>query len=168
MKIAVYPGSFDPVTNGHLNIIERAARLFDEVIVCVMVNSEKRPMFSLEERKRFLTRVTAHLPNVKVDAQAGLLAEYAQQHNCCTIIKGLRAGSDFEKEFQMAMINRNLNPNLESLFLTAEHQYMYLSSSAVKELGGYGADVSEFLPPEIVADFQERTRNIRNHKEALP
>ena len=166
MKIAVYPGSFDPVTNGHLNIIERAARLFDEVIVCVMVNCEKKPLFTLDERKSLLKRVTAHLPNVKVDAHAGLLAEYAKEQQCCTISKGLRAGSDFEKEFQMAMINRKLNPNLESLFLTAEHQYMYLSSSAVKEMGVYGADVSDFLPPEILAEFRERIRNIRNHKEA--
>ena len=166
MKIAVYPGSFDPVTNGHLNIIERAARLFDEVIVCVMVNCEKKPLFTLEERKSLLKRVTAHLPNVKVDAHAGLLAEYAKEQQCCTIIKGLRAGADVDKEFQMAMINRKLNPNLESLFLTAEHQYMYLSSSAVKEMGVYGADVSDFLPPEILAEFRERIRNIRNHKEA--
>lgn len=166
MKTAVYPGSFDPVTNGHLNIIERASRLFDKVIVCVMVNCEKKPMFALEERKRLLKQVTAHLPNVIVDAHGGLLAEYAKEHRCCTIIKGLRAGSDFEKEFQMAMINRKLNPNLESLFLTAEHQYMYLSSSAVKEMAFYGADVSDFLPPEILEEFEERIRDIRNHKEA--
>lgn len=166
MKIAVYPGSFDPVTNGHLNIIERASRLFDEVIVCVMVNSEKKPLFSLSERKNLLSRVTAHLPNVTVDAHSGLLAEYAMEHHCCTIIKGLRAGSDFEKEFQMAMINRKLNPNLESLFLTAEHQYMYLSSSAVKEMAFYGADISDFLPPEILAEFKDRIRDIRNNKEA--
>lgn len=166
MKTAVYPGSFDPVTNGHLNIIERASRLFDEVIVCVMVNCEKKPMFALEERKLLLKRVTAHLPNVKVDAHSGLLAAYAEEHHCCTIIKGLRAGSDFEKEFQMAMINRKLNPNLESLFLTAEHQYMYLSSSAVKEMAFYGADISDFLPSEILEKFEERIRDIRNHKEA--
>lgn len=162
MKIAVYPGSFDPVTKGHLNIIERASRLFDRVIVCVMVNCEKRPLFSLEERKDQISRVTAHLPNVAVDAYDGLLAEYAKEHDCCTIIKGLRAGSDFEKEFQMAMINRKLNPNLESLFLTAEHQFMYLSSSAVKEMGLYQADLSDFLPPQILDEFAERIRNIRN------
>ncbi len=165
MKIAVYPGSFDPVTNGHLNIIERASRLFDRVIVCVMVNSEKKPLFSLGERKNLLSRVTEHLPNVTVDAHSGLLAEYAMEHHCCTIIKGLRAGSDFEKEFQMAMINRKLNPNLESLFLTAEHQYMYLSSSAVKEMAFYGADISDFLPSEILAEFKDRIRDIRNNKE---
>ncbi len=158
MKIAVYPGSFDPVTNGHLNIIERAAKLFDRLIVCVMVNHEKKPLFSLEERKDQLRRVTKHLTNVTVDAYGGLLAEYAKEHHCCTIIKGLRAGSDFEKEFQMAMINRKLNPELDSMFLTAEHQFMYLSSSAVKEMGYYGADLNDFLPPEIMNEFINRIR----------
>lgn len=166
MKTAVYPGSFDPVTKGHLNIIERAARLFDHVIVCVMVNSDKNPMFSLEERKELLRRSVAHIPNVSVDAFGGLLADYAKEHDCCTIIKGLRAGSDFEKEFQMAMINHKLNPNLESLFLTAEHQFMYLSSSAVKEMSYYGADVSDFLPKEIIEEFINRMKKIANNKEA--
>ena len=166
MKIAVYPGSFDPVTKGHLNIIERAARLFDRVIVCVMVNSDKNPMFTLEERKELLRRSVAHIPNVTVDAHGGLLADYAKEHDCCTIIKGLRAGSDFEKEFQMAMINHKLNPNLESLFLTAEHQFMYLSSSAVKEMSYYGADVSDFLPDEIIEEFINRMKKIAKNKEA--
>lgn len=162
MKTAVYPGSFDPVTKGHLNIIERAAKLFDRVIVCVMVNADKSsPLFSLEQRKEHLRRVTAHLENVVVDAHDGLLAEYARQNGCCTVIKGLRAGSDFEKEFQMAMINRKLNPELDSLFLTAEHQYMYLSSSIVKELAHYGAALGDFLPPEIIEEFQE-TIHFRN------
>ena len=159
MKIAVYPGSFDPVTNGHLNIIERAARLFDRVIVCVMVNAGKNPLFSLEEREAMLRRVTTHLSNVTVDSHSGLLAEYARAHNCCTIVKGLRAGSDFEKEFQMAMINKKLNPELDSLFLTAEHQYMYLSSSAVKEMGFYGADLTDLLPSEIIDVFHEKMKN---------
>lgn len=166
MKTAVYPGSFDPVTKGHLNIIERASALFDRVIVCVMVNCEKKPLFSLQEREELLRRVTAHLPNVTVDSQNGLLADYAAAHGCCTIVKGLRAGSDFEKEFQMAMINRKLNPKLDSLFLTAEHQFMYLSSSAVKEMGYYQADLSDFLPPEILEDFKQKIRNTANHKEA--
>ena len=166
MKTAVYPGSFDPVTKGHLNIIERASALFDRVIVCVMVNCEKKPLFSLQERVELLRRVTAHLPNVTVDSHNGLLADYAAAHGCCTIVKGLRAGSDFEKEFQMAMINRKLNPKLDSLFLTAEHQFMYLSSSAVKEMGYYQADLSDFLPPEILEDFKQKIRNTANHKEA--
>ena len=165
MRTAVYPGSFDPVTNGHLNIIERAAKLFDHVIVCVLVNCDKTPLFSLEEREKLLRSVTAHLPNVTVDSNEGLLAEYARKHHCCTIIKGLRAGSDFEKEFQMAMINRKLNPDLESLFLTAEHQYMYLSSSAVKEMGFYGADLSDFLPAQIMNEFENKIKNKVKHKE---
>ena len=164
MRIAVYPGSFDPPTKGHLNIIERAAKIFDHVIVCVMINSEKFPMFTLEERKELLHKATQHLPNVSVDAYGGLLAEYAKDHQCCTIIKGLRAGSDFEKEFQMAMINKKLNPNLESLFLTAEHQYMYLSSSAVKEMNAYGADVRDFIPTEILEIFTERALQLRKQK----
>lgn len=165
MRTAVYPGSFDPVTNGHLNIIERAAKLFDHVIVCVLVNCDKKPLFTLEERENLLRRVTAHLPNVTVDSNAGLLADYAREHDCCTVIKGLRAGSDFEKEFQMSMINRKLNPDLESLFLTAEHQYMYLSSSAVKELGFYGADLTDFLPPQILNEFKNKINQTAKYKE---
>ena len=165
MKIAVYPGSFDPVTMGHLNIITRASKLFDRVIVCVLVNSEKRPMFTLAERRAQLERVTAGLDNVRVDAHDGLLAEYAARHGCCTIIKGLRAGSDFEKEFQMAMINRKLNPKLDSLFLTAEHQYMYLSSSVIKEMGYYGADLNGLLPAQIIPEFQKRIQQRRYNKE---
>ena len=110
MKIAIYPGSFDPVTSGHLNIIRRAANIFDRLIVCVMVNSGKRPMFSKEERVDLIRKVTADIPNVEVDASDELLAEYARRKGSCVIVKGLRAGSDFENEFQMAMINRKINP----------------------------------------------------------
>ena len=166
MKIAVYPGSFDPVTKGHLNIIERASVLFDRLIVCVVQNCNKNTLFTLEERKNQLRLVTEHLPNVTVDAFDGLLADYARQQGICTIVKGLRAGSDFEKEFQMAMINRKLNPDLDSLFLTADHQYMYLSSSAVKELAYYQAELSDFLPPQIIGEFTDRIRNNGNTKEA--
>ena len=158
MKIAIYPGSFDPVTSGHLNIIRRAANIFDRLIVCVMVNGGKKPMFSQEERVDLIRRVTADIPNVEVDSSDELLAEYARRKGSCVIVKGLRAGSDFENEFQMAMINRKINPELDTMFLTAEHQYMYMSSSMVKELGRYGADLSDFLPEEIIPDFQERIK----------
>ena len=158
MKIAIYPGSFDPITSGHLNIIRRAANIFDKLIVCVMVNSTKHPMFDQNERVDMIRRVTGDLRNVEVDSSNELLAEYAKRKGSCVIVKGLRAGSDFENEFQMAMINRKINPELDTMFLTAEHQYMYMSSSMVKELGRYGADLSDFLPEVIIPDFQERIK----------
>lgn len=161
MKIAIYPGSFDPVTSGHLNIIRRAANIFDKLIVCVMVNAGKNPMFTLEERVELIRRVTTDIPNVTVDCSAELLADYARRQGSCVIVKGLRAGSDFENEFQMALINHKINPNLDTMFLTAESQYMYLSSSTVKELGNYNVDLSEFLPAEIIPDFQNRINEKR-------
>ena len=160
MKTAIYPGSFDPVTSGHLSIIRRAAHIFDKLIVCVMVNAGKQPMFSLDERVELIRRVTSDIPNVEVYGSSELLAEYAKRKGSCVIVKGLRAGSDFEKEFQMALINHNINPDLDTMFLTAEHQYMYLSSSTVKELGRYDVDLSQFLPQEIIPDFQERIKLI--------
>ena len=158
MKIAIYPGSFDPVTSGHLNIIRRAANIFDKLIVCVMVNAGKNPMFTQEERVGLIRRVTGDIPNVEVDCSDELLAEYAKRKGSCVIVKGLRAGSDFENEFQMALINHKINPELDTMFLTAESQYMYLSSSTVKELGSYGVDLSDFLPKEIIHIFQERLK----------
>ena len=156
MKTAVYPGSFDPITSGHLNIIRRAANIFDKLIVCVMVNAGKNPMFTLEEREELIRRVTLDLPNVEVDCANELLADYARRRGSCVIVKGLRAGSDFENEFQMALVNRKINPELETMFLTADSQYMYLSSSMVKELGNYGAELSDFLPEEIIPDFRRK------------
>ena len=161
MKIAIYPGSFDPVTSGHLNIIRRAANIFDRLIVCVMVNSGKKPMFTQEERVDFIRRVTQDIPNVEVDSSDELLAEYAKRKGSCVIIKGLRAGSDFENEFQMALINHKINPELDTMFLTAEHQHMYLSSSIVKELGRFDVDLADFLPEQIIPDFKARIPNIR-------
>ena len=164
MKIAIYPGSFDPVTIGHLHIIRRAANIFDKLVVCVMVNAGKNPMFTLEERVDFIRRVTADVPNVEVDSSGDLLAEYAKNKGDCVIVKGLRAGSDFEYEFQMALINRKINPDLDTMFLTAEHQYTYLSSSTVKELGAYGVDLSDFLPEQIIPDFQKRITHLLGGK----
>ena len=156
MKTAIYPGSFDPVTSGHLNIIRRAARIFDKVVVCVMVNAGKNPMFTLEERVELIRRVTSDIPNVEVDSSNELLANYAKKRDISVIVKGLRAGSDFENEFQMALINHKINPDLDTMFLTAESQYMYLSSSTVKELGNYGVDLSDFLPEAIIPDFKKK------------
>ena len=161
MKIAIYPGSFDPITSGHLNIIRRAANIFDRLIVCVMVNSAKAPMFTQQERVDMIRSVVHDIPNVEVEASDELLAEYARRKGSCVIVKGLRAGSDFENEFQMALINHKINPDLDTMFLTSEHQYMYLSSSTVKELGGYDVDLSDFLPAPIIPVFQKRIADRR-------
>ena len=161
MKIAIYPGSFDPITSGHLNIIRRASNIFDRLIVCVMVNSAKSPMFSRGERVDMIRQVVCDIPNVEVDSSNELLAEYAKRKGSCVIVKGLRAGSDFENEFQMALINHKINPNLDTMFLTSEHQYMYLSSSTVKELGKYDVDLSDFLPEQIIPVFKQRMADIR-------
>ncbi len=156
MSAAIYPGSFDPVTNGHLNIINRASKIFDRLVVCVMINAEKAPMFSREERVDMVRRVTQHLPNVEVDSSDKLLAEYAREKDVGVVVKGLRAATDFEKEFQMALINHKINQGLDTMFLTSEHQFMYLSSSVIKELGAHGAELEDFLPKEIIPDFKLR------------
>ena len=161
MKIAIYPGSFDPVTNGHLNIIRRAANIFDKLIVCVMVNAGKKPLCTREERTEMLRRVTRDLPNVEIDHADELLATYAKRRGSCVVVKGLRATSDFENEFQMALINHKINPELDTMFLTSEHQYMYLSSSTVKELAYYDVDLQDFLPAEIIPDFQKRIQSMK-------
>ncbi len=161
MKVAIYPGSFDPITSGHLNIIRRCANIFDKLIVCVMVNAGKNPMFTLEERVELIHRVTRDIPNLQVESSNQLLAEFAREQGSCVIVKGLRAGSDFENEFQMALINRKITPELDTMFLTAEHQYMYLSSSTVKELAKYNVDLSDFLPEAIIPDFKKRIHELR-------
>ena len=161
MKIAIYPGSFDPVTNGHLNIIRRAANIFDKLIVCVMVNAGKKPLFTREERTEMLRRVTRDLPNVEIDHADELLATYAKRRGSCVVVKGLPATSDFENEFQMPLINHKINPELDTMFLTSEHQYMYLSSNTVKELAYYDVDLQDFLPAEIIPDFQKRIQSMK-------
>ena len=164
MKTAIYPGSFDPITLGHLNIIKRAAVCFDKLIVCVMVNSEKvnRGLFTPDERVELIRRVVAKLPNVEVDSSSTLIAEYARQKKACTLVKGLRAVSDYENELQMALINRKLNPRLETMFLPSSTKYTYVSSSMVKEMARYGADLSDFVPREIIADIQEKMNGRRD------
>ncbi len=161
MNTAIYPGSFDPVTLGHLNIIRRAATIFDKVVVCVMKNSEKRPMFNIDERMELVRKVTARFGNVEVATTDMLLAEYAKQYEGAVIVKGLRAVSDFDYEFQIALINKKMNPELETVFLTASEKYTFLSSTAVKEMARYGADLSEFVPREIIGDVIEKSNEMR-------
>ena len=161
MKIAFYPGSFDPITLGHLNIIKRAALCFDKLIVCVMVNSQKNGLFTPEERVELIRRVVSQLPNVEVDASSILLAEYAKQRRARVIVKGLRAVSDFEAEVQMSVINRKLNPNVDTMFLPSHEKYTYLSSTVVKEMVRYGVELSDFLPREIIQDVKKKTEESR-------
>lgn len=165
-RIAICPGSFDPVTNGHLNIIERSAGLFDELIVLVVINPNKQPMFTAAERVDFLRRATAHLSNVRVASYEGLLAEYARQAGACTLIKGLRAVTDFEFEFQQALTNKKLNPDLETMFMITDARYMYLSSSIAKQVAAFGGDITDFIPDTILQDIEQRLRRGETIKEA--
>ena len=149
MITAIVPGSFDPVTNGHLDIIERASGLFDSVIVAVAVNSGKQPMFSLEERGEMLREVTAHLPNIVVDSFTGLLVGYARDKGARVIVKGLRAVSDFEYELQMALMNRHQQPEIETVFMMTGAEHSYLSSSIVKEIARLGGSVEGLVPKSV-------------------
>lgn len=156
MKIAVYPGSFDPVTNGHIDIIERAAEVFDKVYVAILKNSSKNSLFSTEERKALIERVTGHVPNIEVVSFEGLLVDLMREKKATVIIKGLRAISDFEYEFQMALTNRQLAPEVETLFMMTRAQNQYLSSSIVKEVAKYNASLDGMVPPEIQEDIYKK------------
>lgn len=158
MRRAVYPGSFDPVTYGHLDVIERAARLFDEVLVAVAVNNAKSGFFSFEQRIELLEEALVDYPNVKVTRFDGLLVEYARASEACVIIRGLRAISDFEFEFQMALMNRKLEGRIETMFLMPKEEYTYISSRIVKEIAGLGGSVSAFVPPNVEVALKERFR----------
>ena len=155
-KIAVCPGSFDPVTLGHLDIIERASELFDEVIVVVSINSQKAYSFTVEERIDMITSVSEHLTNVTVDKCDGLLAEYCKEKGAVAIVKGLRAVTDFEYEFQQALANKKLYEKADTIFLTTRAENMYLSSSVVKEIASYGGDISEFVPSKVLGLINNR------------
>ena len=158
MKTALYPGSFDPMTLGHLNVIRRASGIFDHVVVCIMKNAGKqRHMFSTTERVELARKCVERFPNVEVTTFDGLVAEYAATFpEGAVIVKGLRANTDFENEFQMALINKKLNPELDTMFLTATEKYTFLSSSVVRELATYKADLTDFVPFEIIEDIQRR------------
>ena len=147
---AIYPGTFDPLTNGHTDLVIRAARLFDEVILAVAANPSKQPMFSLEERVGLAQQVFVGLPNVQVVGFAGLLADFARNHQAQVLIRGVRAVADFEYEFQLASMNRQLNPDLDSLFMTPSEKNMFISSTLVKEVARHGGDVAPFVAPQVL------------------
>ena len=155
MKIAIVPGSFDPITKGHVDIIERTGKLFDKVIAVVLVNPNKTPTFTTEERVDMIKRVTGHIENLEVDSFTGLLADYARKFDKPVVVKGLRANMDFENEFTMASINKKLNPEMETMFLTASDKYTFVSSSNVKEIARHGGDLKAFLPWELIDEVTE-------------
>ena len=162
MRTAICPGSFDPVTLGHLNIITRAAQIFDRVVVCVAANANKpTPMFTVEEKVDMLRTVVAPYPNVSVEVNTGLLAEFARRYEGAVLVKGMRAASDFDYEFQMDLINKRINPALETMFLTADQRYTFLSSSIVREMAHYGAELSGLVPEEIIAFIEAKAKSGR-------
>jgi pantetheine-phosphate adenylyltransferase len=158
MKIAIYPGTFDPITNGHLDILERALKLFDRVIITVARNTTKNPFFTEEERMMLLRQVTKQYKNVEVDSFQGLLMDYVRQRKAIAVVRGLRAMTDFEYELQMALMNRKLDENMETVFLMPNEKYTYLSSNVVREIARLGGDVSKFVPSSVLKALQQKNR----------
>ncbi|HEY2330053.1 MAG TPA: pantetheine-phosphate adenylyltransferase [Verrucomicrobiae bacterium] len=162
MRTAIYPGSFDPLTNGHLDVVQRAAKLFDRVIVAVAKNDSKHPLFTLAERVALAKKATMHLPNVETDSFGGLLVEYVAAKKARAIVRGLRAVSDFEFEFQLALMNRKLDENIETIFMMPKDTYTFLSSRIVKEIARLGGDVSQFVPPNVQTALQKKLKPQRH------
>lgn len=156
MQTAICPGSFDPITLGHMDIINRAAKIFERVVVCVVANANKNTLLTLEERMEHVRRVTAGLPNVEVDTWNGLLVDYAGRFDNPVVVRGLRAVSDFEYEFMMALTNKKLDSRVETIFLASDERYTYLSSSGVKEIAYFGGDFARFVPPEVYEDIRAK------------
>lgn len=159
MRIGVYPGSFDPPTMGHLDIIRRAAGLFDKLIVSPMVNGAKKSNFTMQEKTDFLEKITADIPNVEVESFGGLLADYIRERGACAIVKGLRAVSDFEYEFQMALANKKLNEELDTVFLMTSQEYLFLSSTIVRDIARHGGDITGLVPEEIREDVANKLKD---------
>ncbi len=155
-KIAIYPGTFDPFTNGHLDITERASKLFDEVIVTIARNTKKEPLFSISEREMFVSDATKHLENVTIDSFEGLLVDFADSKNAIAIIRGLRAISDFEFEFQMALMNRRLKRNITTVFLMPNEKYTYLNSTIIREVAKFGGNVEKLVTPQVAGKLKEK------------
>lgn len=156
MRTAIYPGTFDPVTYGHMHIAERASKLFERVIIAVASDNYKKNLFSLEERMYLMTESTKHIPNVKVDSFAGLVADYARKKRAMALIRGLRAVSDFEYEMQIAAMNKHLNNKLETLFLMTEAKYSFLSSSSIKDVAMVGGDINDLVPSIVVQELKKK------------
>lgn len=158
MKTAIYPGSFDPITNGHLDIIRRSAAIFDHLIVAVSVNHSKKPLFTIDERIDLIKKVTEDIKNIEIVTFEGLLADYAKLREAKVIIKGLRAVTDFEYEFQMALLNKSLNQDTETLFMATSQNYSFLSSSIVKEIGALGGDLTGLVPEKIMNEIKQKLK----------
>lgn len=159
MRTAIYPGSFDPLTNGHLDVVQRAAKLFDRVIVAVAKNESKQPLFTLHERETLVKKAVSHLPNVETDSFDGLLVEYVRERNASAIVRGLRAVSDFEFEFQLALMNRKLDEGIETIFMMPKDTYTFLSSRIVKEIARLGGDVSGFVPVHVQTALRKKLKS---------
>lgn len=157
-RIAVYPGTFDPFTNGHLDITERASKIFDKLVVTIAKNTKKAPLFSLEERIDFITDATRHLHNIRINSFEGLLVDFAEKQNAVAIIRGLRAISDFEFEFQMALMNRSLKNEINTVFLMSNEKYTYLNSTIVREVAEFGGNVEKLVTPLVAAKLKEKFR----------
>ena len=150
MRRAIYPGSFDPVTFGHIDMIERSAKIVDELVVAILINSAKNPLFSVKERVSKLEEITCHIPNIRITSFDGLLIDYAKEVDASIVVRGLRAVTDFEYELQIAQTNRIINSDIDTMFLTTSLEYAYLSSTIVKEVASYGGDISHFVPEQLI------------------